>query len=93
MEIFVPGNYLIVNSTYSGQSVMKDSKIVKTIYDDELVRVINIVEHIKESLIRGQLDTLDWISLKNMDNGHIWAKPVNSNHVIFLLFTYKNTIN
>ena len=85
MEIFVPGNYLIVNSTYSGQSVMKDSENVKGYYNGELVRVINIVEHIKECRIRGQLDTLDWISLKNMDNGHICAKPVNSNHVIILL--------
>ena len=69
----------------TGQSVMKDSKIVKGVFGGELVRVINIVEHIKECRIRGQLDTLDWISLKNMDNGHICAKPVNSNHVIILL--------
>ena len=74
-----------MDSQNTGQSVMKDSKIVKVVYDGELVRVINIVEHIKECLIRGQLDTLDWISLKNMDNGHICAKPVNSNHVIILL--------
>ena len=89
MEIFVPGNYLIVNSTYSGQSVMKDSENVKAYYNGELVRVINIVEHIKEGLIRGQLHTLDWISLKNIHSGHILAKPVNSNHVIFLLFIIK----
>jgi len=78
-----------VDGQYTGQSVMKDSKIVKVVYDGELVRVINIVEHIKEGLIRGQLHTLDWISLKNIHSGHILAKPVNSNHVIFLLFIIK----
>ena len=78
-----------MDSQNTGQSVMKDSKIVKSVYHSELVRVINIVEHIKEGLIRGQLHTLDWISLKNIHSGHILAKPVNSNHVIFLLFIIK----
>ena len=48
-----------MDSQYTGQSVMKDSKIVNEVDDSELVRVINIVEHIKEGLIRGQLHTLD----------------------------------
>jgi len=76
-EIFKPGVYEISIQTFSTQTVLKASKQMDSYKVGELVRVVNVVEYVKEQRIRGQLDDTTWVSLKASDTGKRFVSPVN----------------
>ena len=77
------GIYKIMVNTYSKKLVSLHSKQVRNLNINDKVKVVKI-KVLPGSRIRGQLESGNWITIKNLESGKIIAQHVDNRQVFTL---------